>query len=186
MKILIIGLFIWCGTHFIPALAIKFRQQLMQSWGEKKYKIIFSLLIVLSITIMVVGWRSTEVIILYNPPIWAAHVTGILVITTFILFSAARSETTIKRYIRHPQLAGLILWSIGHLLANGDNRSLLLFAGLGTWAIAEIILISKREGSWVKPPPATFKSEIMMVGKGILLFLVFLFAHPYLSGVTLL
>ena len=62
----------------------------------------------------------------------------------------------------------------------------MLFGTLGVWVIAEIILISKREGEgdWVKPGPATVKSELLMVIKGVVIFAVFLFAHPYLFGVS--
>ena len=42
----------------------------------------------------------------------------------------------VKRLLRHPQLTGVALWGIGHLLANGESRSIILFGGLGAWAIA--------------------------------------------------
>lgn len=184
MSLLIIGLALWSGLHFIPSIAIPFRNQLISKLGEKKYKIIFSVLVVTSISIMVLGWRSIEPVSIYIPPGWGASVTDLLMIVTFILFSAAHSESNVRRFIRHPQLTGLVMWSIAHLLSNGDNRSLILFGTLGVWAIAEIILINKREGGWVKPSPASFKSELVMGVKGIVIFAVFLFSHPYLFGVS--
>ena len=73
---------------------------------------------------------------------------------------------------------------VAHLLSNGDNRSLILFGTLGVWAIAEIILINNREGDWVKPGPASVKSELFMAIKGVVIFAIFLIAHPYLFGVS--
>ena len=184
MLLLIIGLAMWSGLHLIPCIAISFRTQVINKWGDKKYRSIFSVLVVASIVLMVFGWRSIEPIYIYNPPEWGGAITGLLVLIAFILFSAAHSASNIKRFIRHPQLTGLVLWSIAHLLANGDNRSLILFGTLGVWAIAEIILVSNREGDWVKPGPASVKSELLMVIKGVVIFAIFLFAHPYLFGVS--
>lgn len=184
MTLLIVGLVLWSGLHFVPSLAIPLRRQLIEKLGEKQYAIMFSVLVVASIALMVLGWRSTLPVHIYTPPAWGGPVTGLLMLVAFVLFSAAHSESSIRRVIRHSQLTGLVIWSIGHLLSNGDNRSLVLFGALGVWAIAEITLINRREGDWVKPAPGTFKSELLMVVKGLVIFAVLLFAHPYLFGVS--
>ena len=182
MTLLIIGLILWSVVHFVPSSAMQFREQFIIKLGEATYKIIFTILIVSSIVAMVFGWRSMDPINIYVLPEWSRSITSLLVLIAFILFSAAYAKSNIKRLIRHPQLTGLVLWSIGHLLSNGDNRSLILFGSLGVWAIVEIILISKREGPYVKPEPASIKSELLMLTKGLVMFVVFLFAHPYISG----
>lgn len=184
MLLLSIGLALWCGIHFIPSIAIPFRQQLINKLGEKQYSAAFAVLVIASIVLMVFGWRSIAPVSIYTPPVWGNPVTSFLILIAFILFAAAHSETNIRRFIRHSQLTGLIVWSVAHLLSNGDDRSLLLFGTLGIWAIVEIILINKREGEWVKPEPASFKSELLTIIKGVVIFAVFLFAHPYLSGVS--
>jgi uncharacterized membrane protein len=186
MILLIIGLALWSGIHFIPSLAIPLREKLVNKLGEMSYKIIFAILVISSIVAMVFGWRSIDPVTLYVLPEWSRPTTSLLILTTFILFSAAHATTNIKRAIRHPQLTGLVLWSIGHLLSNGDNRSLILFGTLGIWAIAEIILISKREGAWIKPERAPIKSELLMLSKGLVMFAVFLFAHPYIAGMPVI
>ncbi|MFT7461024.1 MAG: putative membrane protein, partial [Planctomycetota bacterium] len=71
---------------------------------------------------------------------WVNYFTLILVFIAFVLFVAAQVKTNIKRVLRHPQLTGLVFWCIGHLLANGDSRSLVLFLGLLIWAKLQIIL----------------------------------------------
>ena len=184
MLLLSIGLALWCGVHFIPSIAIPFRQQLINKLGETTYSIVFSIIVVASIVLMVFGWRSIQPVSIYTSPVWGNPTTVLLILVAFILFAAAHSKTNIRRFIRHSQLTGLVIWSVAHLLSNGDDRSLLLFGTLGVWAIAEIILINKREGDWVKPEPASFKSELLTIAKGVVIFAVFLFAHPYLSGVS--
>ena len=186
MILLIAGLTLWAGVHFIPTLAIPFRQQLISKLGEMGYKAIFAILLISSVVAMVFGWRSIDPITVYVLPGWSRPVTTLLVLSTFILFSAAHSATNIKRVIRHPQLTGLVLWGGGHLLSNGDNRSLVLFGTLAAWAIVEMILINKREGEWIKPEVASIKAELITVAVGLVMFTIFLFAHPYIAGMPVL
>jgi len=185
MLLLIIGLLIWSSLHFVPAIAIAQRTQLMSTYGEIKYKIIYSILVFVSIALMVFGWRSIEPTFIYMPFESSPVITVLIMFITVILFFVARLKSNLKRIIRHPQLTAVILWSVAHLLSNGDSRSLILFGTLGIWAIAEIILINRREGGWIKPEPIPIKSELKVAAIGIGMFTVFLFAHPYLSGVSL-
>ncbi len=179
-----LGVALWSGIHFIPSLAQGMRASLIERLGETFYKIAFALGIVLSIVFMIVGWRSTAPIGIYDPPAWGAPVGSLLVLVAFILFGVAHGKTNVKRFIRHPQLTGLVIWAAGHLLANGDNRSLVLFGMLGLWAIVEMMLISRREGAWARPDPMPLTGEIRPVVAGLVIFAAFLFAHPYLFGVS--
>ncbi len=185
MLLMITGLAVWSYLHFMPALAGAYRARLISSWGENQYKAVFSLLLVASILAIIFGWRSTVPVLVYAPPEWGSSVAKLLIFIAFILFAAASVKTNIKRLVRHPQLSGMVIWSIAHLLANGDSRSMVLFGALGLWAVAEKILINRRDGIWVKPAPATIKSELLVAVIGTVMFVVFFLLHPYLSGVTL-
>lgn len=179
-----LGVVLWSGIHFIPSLAQGMRVLLIERLGDTPYKIAFTLGIVLSIVLMVVGWRSTDPIGVYSPPTWGAPLGSFLVLIAFILFGAAHGKTNVKRFIRHPQLAGLVIWAVGHLLANGDSRSILLFGVLGLWALIEMQLINSREGAWTRPDPTPLVGEIRPIVTGLVIFAVFLFAHLYLFGVS--
>lgn len=179
-----LGVALWSGIHGIPSLARGVRASLIERLGETGYKIAFALGIVGSIALMVAGWRSTAPIGIYAPPSWGAPVGSILVLVGFILFGLAHAKTNVKRFVRHPQLTGVVVWAIGHLLANGDNRSLVLFGVLGLWALVEMLLINRREGAWVRPDPVPLTAEIRPVVIGLVIFAVFLLAHPYLFGVS--
>lgn len=186
MSLLILGLLMWSIIHLFPAIAGGVRENMVSKLGLLPYKGIFALLIVSSIIVIVFGWRSIEPTDVYLPQNWGRHVTFLLVFLTFILFVAARRKTNIKRILRHPQLTGLVLWGIGHLLANGDNRSLILFSGLTVWAILEMIMINRREGAWKKPDPVAIKNDVITVIGGCVMTAIFLLAHPYLSGIKLI
>ncbi len=183
---LILGLVLWSGIHLFPSIAKGPRENIILKLGLKPFKGIFASLIVLSVILIVLGWRSIEPTNVYIPLSWCRHVTFLLVLLTFILFVAARRQTNIKRILRHPQLTGLVLWGIGHLLANGDNRSLILFSWLIVWAVLEMILISRREGDWKKPDPVSAKNDVITIIGGCVLYAVLLLAHPYLAGVKLI
>lgn len=186
MTLLVSGLLVWWLVHLFPAIAPGARTRIINKLGTGPYKGCFALLIVISIILIVAGWRGIEPVDVYLPPAWGRHLTYILVLLTFILFVAAKRKTNIKRMLRHPQLTGLVLWSTGHLFANGDNRSLVLFFGLGVWAILEIVMINRRTGAWIKPDPVPVRSDLITVLLGLVLFTVLFWAHPYLSGVRLM
>ncbi len=46
---------------------------------------------------------------------------------------------------------GVVVWAVAHLLVNGDLASLVLFAALGLWALAEMAVINRAEGPWSPP-----------------------------------
>jgi uncharacterized membrane protein len=73
-----------------------------------------------------------------------------------------------------------ILRTTTHLLANGDLRSLVLFGGIGLWAVIEILSISRRDGAWEKPEPLPFTAEVKPLVAGVVAYAVLTFAHPYI------
>jgi uncharacterized membrane protein len=186
MTLLITGLLLWCGVHLSSAVAPALRARLVAGMGLRPYRGGFAFLIITSIVLMVFGWRAVEPVAVYQPPDWGRVAAYVLVLFTFILFVAAKRLTNIKRVLRHPQLTGVMLWSVGHLLANGDSRSLILFTGIGLWALLEVVLINRRAGIWIKPATVPVQKDMITVVIGVVLYLVLLMLHPYLSGTALI
>ncbi len=181
---LYLGVLLWIAVHFIPSLARGLRTSLVERVGEMRYKGLFSLALFLSLVLLVVGWRSATPDLIYLPPTWGTPLTSILMLIAVLLFGAAHQPTRIKRYIRHPQLTGMVIWSLGHLLSSGDSRSLVLFGGLGLWALIEMPLISRREGAWVRPYGPALSVEIRGILISAVIFFVLVFLHPYFAGVS--
>ena len=184
MMWLISGILLWSLVHFIPTLARPFRQKLINSWGNGVYRAVFSIVVLISIALMVYGWRHTPQVSLYQLPGWSGPVGFVLMIIAFVLFGSSHHETVIKRYIRHPQLVSMIVWSISHLITNGSTRALVLFGGLGLWALIEIPLINSRDGAYKKPASVALKTEIKGLAISLAVFAVALFLHPYFAGVA--
>lgn len=182
MTKLILGVLLWSVMHLIPAAAADFRNSMVGKLGEKGWKALFALVMVLSIYLIISGWRATLPEFLYVPPTWGRHAASLLVLIGFILFAASHGQSNIKRFIRHPQLTGVISWGIGHLLANGESRSIVLFGGLLLWAVLEIVLLNRRDGAWQKPAPAPLKKDIIVVVIGFVVYAVIAAAHQWLFG----
>lgn len=179
-----LGVLLWSGLHLFPAVAPDARAGLVRRLGEIPYKIAFAVLMLGAVVLMVVGWRAAPPISIYLPPAWGPAAGMVLILFAFLLFGWANATTNVKRFVRHPQLTGFVLWAVGHLLANGDYRSIVLFGVLGLWALSEIPLINRRQGAWTRPEPVPLKAEIrpLLIGLGV--FVVVLIAHPWLFGVS--
>jgi hypothetical protein len=78
-------------------------------------------------------------------------------------------------------LTGFLLWTIAHLLVNGDVPSFVLFGGLGIWAIAEMIVINRTEPGWTPPARGSFGKDAMFAAIALLLLLVIGWVHTWLG-----
>ncbi len=185
MYLLIFGLLLWSGVHFIPSLAIPLKTKWKNFLGDKNYKISFSAIVVLSLVLIALGWRSISPTLLYIPFQTAHPISLVLIVLAFILFGSSHHVTRIKQFIRHPQLTSIIVWSFAHLLSNGDDRSIILFGGMGIWAILEVFAINRREGAWEKPAIPSWSVEIKGIGISLVIFIVAALAHPFIAGVSL-
>ena len=183
---LILGVALWSGVRLIPTLAQPLKSSLIRRLGDGRYQMLFALVVVVSIGLMIFGWRASEEKILYQLPDWSHPVGIVLMWAALFLFAASQSPSVIKRVIRHPQLTSIALWGASHLLTNGSTRSLVLFGGLTLWALVEIPLINARDGVIEAPPAPGLVGELKIVLIATIIFVVLFFAHPYIAGVSLM
>ena len=185
MTLLILGVALWMAVHLLPSLGRDLRQKMIDGMGEGGYKGLFSLSLLAAIGLMVLGWRSAEPFTVYIPPAGLRQVAIIGVVIAFLLMAASGRPSRIGRVIRHPQLTGVLVWAISHLLANGDSRSVALFGGFAFWSVLEMVLISRREGAWQKPDTPPIKADIIGAVVGLLLAAILVWAHPWIAGVPI-
>lgn len=182
MTRLMIGVALWSVAHLLRAIAPGPRQALIGRFGEKAWKGLVALLVVASLALIITGWKASLPEFLYLPPAWGRHATALLVLIAFILFSVSHGRNNIQRIVRHPQLTAVILWGIGHLLANGETRSVVLFGGLTLWAALEIVLINRRDGPRTKPEPVPRRKDVIAVIAGVVVYAIVAGAHQWLFG----
>jgi uncharacterized membrane protein len=186
MGTLLAGVIVWMAAHLIPSMLVPLREALWRrlGWASRG---LMAALILSGLYLMVTGWRETVPVAVYDPPVWGRHFNMALMYVAVLLLLVGRGRSRIKGWLRHPMLTGTILWAVGHLLANGDHRSILLFAGLGLWAAVEIVAIDRRDGH---PPLPTDKPGVAREGLNLLaaalVYGALLVGHGYFAGVPLL
>ncbi len=179
MNLLIAGVALWWAAHLFKRIAPGPRARL----GEPG-KGLVALLLVGSIILMVIGYRSAEGAFYWGrDPMWVG-INNILMVLAFYFYAASGAKGAkiwLGTKVRHPQLTGFSIWAVAHLLVNGDTPSFVLFGGLLIWAIVEILLINAQEGSWTPPPRAPFKKEIVAIVVTIVVVAVVMGIHYWLG-----
>ena len=183
MTLLITGLIIWYVAHLIKRVTPEFRQSLSEKMGNAS-KGVFALLIVLSVVLMVLGYRRANFIPVWFPPEFMVHLNNLLMLTALYVYGAGGpkgAKVWLGTKIRHPQLVGFSIWAVAHLLVNGDLASLMLFGALLVWAQLSIFMINAADGPWVRPDRAPAKKEIVLVGITLVLFCIIAGVHIWLG-----
>lgn len=185
MIYLIAGLVLFAVVHFVPSLAPGVKASWRGKMGESGYKGTFSLLLLGSFVLMVIGWRGAQPSSIYIPVAALREpAMGLLVVAIGFMVVGSRNSR-LRQWVRHPQLTGLLLWAVAHLLLNGDSSSVTLFGGMAAWSIIEILAISKREGAWVKPQLPSIAAELLTIVITLVAVAGIVWGHAYLSGVPL-
>ncbi len=185
MTLLAIGVLLFAGLHLIKALAPPLRTDLQNRLGENGYKGIFALLVLGSMVLIVFGWRDATPQFLYSPVQALKLPALLLLVLAFGCLVASTRPSRLRRVVRHPQLTGVALWGIAHLLLNGDDRALLLFGGMTAWAVAEILAINRRDGVWIKGDTPAIGADVANLAITALVIALLVYVHPWLAGVAI-
>lgn len=148
---LILGLALWTAAHGVKIHAPERRATLAASWGEAPVKIAAMVGVLASVALMVWGYQSAGWVNLWYPPAWTVHLNNLLMVIALAVYVAGAIPGHVRHWVRHPQLVGVKIWALAHLLVNGDLASVILFGGLLAWAVVALIAINKRDGKPPKP-----------------------------------
>jgi uncharacterized membrane protein len=180
MSVLIIGLLIFCGAHL--SLRLPQIQTLKQKMGMP-FKGLFSIISLIGFITIIIGYSQFRPIApeLYNAPKWGKHLNYLFTLIAMILMVATYMKGKISSTLKHPQLNGVKFWAAGHLFANGDMASFILFATLLAWAIISRILQPKNPIEKLK----WCRNDEASIAFGILLWITIgMKLHPILFGVS--
>lgn len=181
--ILWLGLILFIGMHLYPSVPGA-RACLAGRIGEKPYKGLFSLLSLLGLVLIVIGFGQRP----YMPvgdgvaPVWASHLAFTVMPIVFILFAAANMKGRIRKYTRHPMMIATLLWAVAHLIANPDVRAHILFGAFALFAVLSIASAEWR-GKRVRIEAPLLKHDLIAVGGGLVVFGGVLALHGMLFGV---
>lgn len=185
MSILVAGLLVFFAAHSVRMLAPAWRDRRYAELGEAKWKGLYSLVALAGLVVMIWGYAAarSDAPVLYEPPVWMKHVNATIMLAAFIVMATnQRPAGVIKRAVKHPMLVSTKLWAFGHLLANGDLASVLLFGSFLVWAIFNRIAVKRRPDA--AEIPGSWRDDVFAAVVGGVLYIVFLFwAHEWLFGV---
>jgi uncharacterized membrane protein len=187
---MILGLALFFGVHGVTTQR-DLRARLIAARGEATYKIGYSLVSALGLVLIVWGfghYRATGWIDVWYPPKAMKHIALTLMLFAVILVVASYIRGRIYATLKHPMLAGIKLWALAHLLANGDLGSIILFGSFLAWAVFDRITLKRRSDAGAPPiPVGGIRNDLIAVAVGIVVYFGLVFAfHPYVIGVPVI
>jgi len=184
MWLLILGFVLFLGAHLSPGV-LGLRAQLVGRLGEGRFLGIYIATSVTGMLCIIAGKALAPIVNIWSPQPWAREATLVLVAVGFILMAALLLPTNIRRLTRNPMLWGITAWSAGHLLANGDLASMILFGGFGGYAMISMWSLNRRGAQKVIVKYSLWQ-DVLTLSAGLAAYAVLLWAHPYLFRVAII
>ena len=189
MTLLIAGLILFIGAHSTRVFADDWRTRTIARLGELKWKGLITALSIAGFVLMIVGYDQARMtpIALWQPPIWTRHVAVLFNLLAFVLLAAAYvPRNIIKSKIGHPMIAGVKIWALAHLLANGNLADVLLFGGFLIWAVLNFRVSRRRDRiNGTVYPEAAMANSLLTLAIGLGAGVVFmLWLHVRWVGVS--
>jgi uncharacterized membrane protein len=138
LALLAIAIFVFAAWHVIPALP-QIKAPLAGVLG-RSFGPAYGILSLLLLIFVLWSFHKAEPNILYDPPTWGRHANYLLSLIGFIFVGVFLFRGSWRNQLRFPMAIGVTLWALGHLIANGDGRTTLLFCGLAAAAWAHAAL----------------------------------------------
>lgn len=179
MTLLILGVVLWIAAHLFKRVAPDARAAM----GDKGRGVI-AVLILLSVVLMVIGYRGAEFVHVYSTPGWAVHLNNLLMVVAVVLMGVGSGTSHLRDKMRHPMLAGIKTWAVAHLIVNGDLASIILFGGMLAWAVVQVIVINRAKPEWTRPEPGNTAGDIKLAVISAVVFAVIAGVHFWLGYPT--
>lgn len=185
---LIVGLWLFIGAHSERLAFPRWRARFIANHGEKSWKLFVSVRSIIGLGLIVYGFALSRVdpIIVWTSPPWTRLVALPLTLLAFILLAASGGPPNrIRQKLRHPMYAGIKVWALAHLLANGRLGDVLLFGTLLIWAVVGFAVARRRDRLMgLTYPAGTPRNTAITVVIGCAAWALFAFwLHRLLIGV---
>jgi uncharacterized membrane protein len=182
MILLGLGVLLFAASHLVLAVPSA-NDALRQRFGQF-YRPGLGLLSLIPLVLIVLGWRMSPFIAVYEPPSWGRIATFVLVLLAFLCLGIFLFRGSLRQRLRFPLASAVIFWSLGHLFANGDLASLVLFGGMLAYALTHWAL-GLANGT---RPSAIVRQghDVVSILISIALYGAVAQAHPLLTGVPVI
>jgi uncharacterized membrane protein len=182
MTLLAVAVVAFALIHLVPAVP-PVKARLQQALGAA-YGPVFGIAATAALVLIVVGWNVSGHVSVYEPPMRLRQATVGLLLLAFLCLGVFLFRGRLRQHLRFPLAIGVILWGAGHLFANGDLASLILFGGLIAYAVAHLGL---GLAYGIRPSPEVRSGhDILSLVAGLALYIAMVQLHPVLIGVPVL
>ncbi|MGE5385474.1 MAG: NnrU family protein [Betaproteobacteria bacterium] len=188
MTAFILGLVLFLGGHSLRIFADGWRTRQVARLGEMRWKGLYTVVSLAGFALLVWGFALVrhDSPPFWTPPVWSRHLAALLTLVAFILIVAAYVPGNhFKTALGHPMVAGVWLWALAHLLANGRPVAVTLFAAFLVWATVDYVSLRRRDAAaGIRYPAAMLARTALATVVGALLWAAFaMFLHAWLIGV---
>lgn len=182
MALLAVAVLAFSLVHLIPAVP-PVKARLQEALG-RAYGPLFGGAATLSLLLIIFGWWASGFVAVYEPPMWMRQLTVGLLLLAFLCLGVFLFRGRLRQHLRFPLAIGVMLWGIGHLFANGDLASVILFGGLTAYGATHLVL-GLAHGV---RPTADVRSghDVLSLIAGVALYIAMVQLHPVLIGVSVL
>jgi uncharacterized membrane protein len=183
MLLLAVGVGLFVAAHLVPAIP-PLKAGISDAVGQRFYGPLFGGVATAALLLIVFGWRLSDFVPVYEPPAWGRHVNFALTAVAFICLGIFIFRGSWRQVLRFPLAIGVVFWAAGHLLANGDLASLILFGGMLGYGLAFLAL---GFATGARPTPEVRSGhDLLSCLSGIALYVAMTQLHPLVTGVPVL
>jgi uncharacterized membrane protein len=179
MTLLALCIFLFGVVHLNPAIPA-WRDHAKQTFGNA-YGPVYGVVSLLLLAACLWAFRGADIQPLYEAPVWGRHANFALTLIGFICIGIFLFRGSWRNRLKYPMAIGISIWASGHLIANGDTRTTLLFCGLGVFAILHAILKAS-SGPFV-PSEVRNGHNLLSVLAGVALYGLAVQLHVVFAGV---
>jgi len=161
IQTLFLAVAVFVGGHFILS-SVPVREGLIKAIGVNGFRLLYSALAFAGLGWTIIAYRASPFHALWPDSPALRHLPFLVMPFACIFIVAGLTTQSVtmvagERYLdgprpllgiitvtRHPALWGIGLWAVAHLLANGDEASLILFGGMAILAFGGMAHIDFR------------------------------------------
>ena len=140
-----------------------------------------AVLSLLALALMVIGFRGADTEFIWGRSPATTGINNLLMLLAVALMGAGSSKSRLRSKLRHPMLTGAVVWAVAHLLVNGDSVSIVLFGGMGVWALAQMWLINRAEPDYTTWEGGTIAGDLRLAAISAVVFAVIAGIHTWLG-----
>ncbi|NNJ75505.1 MAG: hypothetical protein HKP56_10120 [Anderseniella sp.] len=179
--LLFFAVVLFAVIHLIPAFP-PLKARLKDRLG-KAYGMLFAVGSIVSLVFIVLGWQMADRVQVYDPPVWGFQANLGLSLVAFLLIGVFLFRGKVRQFLRLPLAMAVVLWATGHLMANGDQASIILFGGLLAYGATHL---AAGFAQGFRPSPEVRQGhDVIALFVGVALYGVMIQMHQHVVGVAL-